>query len=55
MPIHRKEIQQGKQGFPLKPQDKEIAICESAVQENLVGSWKTVCQTSIVDQGYKDH
>lgn len=45
MPIHGKEIQQSKQGFPLEPQDKEIAICESSVQENLVGSWKKIRQT----------
>lgn len=55
MSFHWEEIKQSKQSFTFKPQDNQAAICEPPVQENLVGSWETLCQIAIVDQSYKDH
>lgn len=55
MPLHWQEIKQGKQGLLLKAQDKEVAVCEPAIQETLVGSWEKVCEAEVIDEGLKDY
>ena len=55
MSFHREEIQPGKQGFSLKPQDQKVAVCELTIQKDLVGGRETLSQTAVVNQGDKDH
>lgn len=55
MSFYREEIKQGKQSFSLKSQDDKASVCESPVQEDLVGNWEALCEIEIVDESYKDH
>lgn len=55
LPSYWEKTEQGKQSLPLKPQDNKKAVCESAVQENLVGRWEALCEAAIVNQSHKDN
>lgn len=49
------ESKQGKQDFVLSPQDQEVAVCEPAVQEDLVGSREALSEAALVNQSNQDH
>jgi len=55
LPLYWEESQQGQQSFLFKPQDQEVAVCQLAVQEGVVGSWQALCQAAIVNQSVKDY
>ena len=55
MSFYWEESKQGKQDFLLGPQDQEVAVCESAVQEDLVGRREAVFEAEVVDQSNQDH
>lgn len=55
MSVYGEEIKQGKPSFSFESQDEEAAICQSAIQENLVGSRETLRETTIINKSYKNH
>lgn len=55
MPIHREEVKQSKQSLLLEPQNKDAAVCESSIQESLVGSWQTIHQTASIHKSFEDY